>query len=50
MRKKREPVKLIIEFTDGYEERFTNEILKIYESRSRRELQNISSSSKAIIE
>lgn len=30
-------VSIEVEFTDGYQERFTNAILKIYEKRARQE-------------
>lgn len=33
MKKKSEPIKVIVEYTEGYEDRFTMAILKIYENR-----------------
>lgn len=33
MKKKSEPIKLIVEYTEGYEDRFTKAILRIYEKR-----------------
>ena len=35
-KKERAPIKVEVEFTEGYEQRFTAAILKIYENRLRK--------------
>lgn len=37
MGKSNKPIKIEVEFTEGYEQRFTLEIMKMYERRKRRQ-------------
>lgn len=45
-KKEKKPIKVNVTFTEGYEKRFTEAILKIYESRQRKATKESSDSGK----